>query len=137
MCARKVQMKTNCTQGLYIYGPSPSKVPFGTALSSWFSGRIRGAVSNTTKSGEVIFGWFWEVILWNELRSWEIKKVASPDSEKWFSALILKNYHRESILVTESLHRRINFSLFQSREYSLWELKFQQRLNSCCNVLLM
>jgi hypothetical protein len=79
--------------------------PFGTALSSWFSGRIRGAVLNAVESEEVILGWFWEVILWNKLRSWELKKVTSSDSDKWFSVLILKIYHKESLSVTES--RRI------------------------------
>jgi hypothetical protein len=32
---------------------------------------------------EVILCWFCEVILWNELRGWELEKVASPDSVKW------------------------------------------------------
>jgi hypothetical protein len=77
---------------------------FGTALSSWFSGRIRGAVPNAAESREVILGWFWEVILWNKLRSWELKKLASPNSEKWLSILILKNYHKESKKITFS-HR--------------------------------
>jgi hypothetical protein len=78
------------------------EAPFGTAPSSWFSGRIRGVVLNAAES--VILGWFWRVILWNELRSWELKKTSS-DSEKWFSILIIKIYHRKSLSVTESLHR--------------------------------
>ena len=46
------------------------------------------------------------LILWNELSGWELKKVASPDSVKWFSILILRVYARESkrtLSVIESL----------------------------------
>jgi hypothetical protein len=54
---------------------------------------------NVVELGEVILDWFWEVILWNELRSWELKSIF-PDSEKWFSILILKIYHKESKRIT-------------------------------------
>jgi hypothetical protein len=43
------------------------------------------------------------VIPWNKLRNWELKKATSPDSEKWFSILILKIYPKESLLPIESL----------------------------------
>jgi hypothetical protein len=52
---------------------------------------------------EVIICWFCEVIFWNELRGWELKKVASSDSVKWFSIVILRVYAKKS--------KRIIFSL--------------------------
>jgi hypothetical protein len=54
---------------------------------------------------EVILCWFCEVILWNELRGWELeKKIASPDSVKRFSMLILRVYAKQSKRITFS-HR--------------------------------
>jgi hypothetical protein len=52
---------------------------------------------------EVILYWFYEVILWNKLRDWELKKVASPNCVKLFSIVILRVYAKES--------KRIIFSL--------------------------
>ena len=54
------------------------------------------------QSGAILW-WFCEVILWNKLRGWEQKKVASPDSVKWFSIVILRVYAKKS--------KRIIFSL--------------------------
>jgi hypothetical protein len=55
------------------------------------------------------------------------EKVASPDLEKWFSFLILKIYHRES------LHRRIKSRIRKIQELELYVNTGIIRTKSLCN----
>jgi hypothetical protein len=50
-----------------------------------------------------------------------LKKVASPDFEKWFSVLILKIYHRESKRITFSHRITSHENQEQNQELELYQ----------------
>jgi hypothetical protein len=63
--------------------------------------------------------------LTKELR---VEKIASPDSEKLFSILILKIYHRESNRIIKSLHKRIRSRIKKNQELELCKLGQSQNV---------
>jgi hypothetical protein len=78
-----------------------------------------GVVPNAAESGEVFFF----LILRSDYLKWikELRgeKIASPNSKKWFTVLILKIYYRESLSLTESLYRRIRSRIRMNQELKL------------------
>jgi hypothetical protein len=62
----------------------------------WIFKENHSSIAKRFFQSEVILYWFCEVILWNELKGWVLKKVASPNSVKWFSIVILSLYAKES-----------------------------------------
>ena len=56
------------------------------SFHSWFFVESR-ALPNSFFKREVIFCWFYEMILWNEVIDWELEKVASLNVVEWFSIL--------------------------------------------------
>ena len=74
------------------------------------SNSSRGAFSMLNLAGtqpnnfswEVIFYWFCEVILWNKLRDWDLKKVVSSEFVECFSILVLKIYAQKLKRITFS-----------------------------------
>ena len=74
---------------------------FGRALRAAFRLKwTQKKLCRTVFLREVILWWFCEVIIWNERRKWELKKVASLDSlltlDLFFIELILEDHFSAS-----------------------------------------
>lgn len=57
---------------------------------------IQQELYQTVFQRKIILRWFYDMILWNQLKGCELKKLASPDAVKWFSIMILGVYATES-----------------------------------------
>ena len=87
---------------LRLSTPSCTRAILGSiwqSSHSSFQAKSRRSSTKLFFYWEVIICWFCVVILWNKLRGWELKKIASPDSMKWFSIVI---YVKESKRITFS-----------------------------------